>query len=32
WTARAPNGGLAVHVEEMVLITEHGPERLSRSR
>jgi len=32
WTARVPNGGLAVHVEEMVLITEHGPERLSRSR
>jgi methionyl aminopeptidase len=31
WTARTPNGGLAAHVEEMVLITERGPERLSRS-
>jgi methionyl aminopeptidase len=32
WTARTTNGGLAAHVEEMVLITERGPERLSRSR
>jgi methionyl aminopeptidase len=30
WTARTPNGGLAAHVEEMVLITEAGPVCLSR--
>ena len=29
WTVRTPHGGLAAHVEEMVLITEQGPERLS---
>lgn len=29
WTVRTPHGGLAAHVEEMVLITETGPERLS---
>ena len=31
WTVRTPHGGLAAHVEEMVLITAQGPERLSRS-
>lgn len=30
WTAVTPNGGLAAHFEEMVLITETGPEILTQ--
>lgn len=30
WTAVTPRGGLAAHFEEMVLITEEGPEILTR--
>lgn len=30
WTAVTPNGGLAAHFEEMVLITEEGPQILTR--
>ena len=29
WTVHTPEGGLAVHLEEMVLITEDGPEILT---
>ena len=32
WTAVTPNGGLAAHFEEMVLITEEGPEVLTETR
>lgn len=30
WTAVTPNGGVAVHFEEMVLITKEGPQVLTR--